>query len=303
MKFALVPVAVFLAFASLLRAEPIVTPAGIVDADEKNVKFNYNVETENGVETRTETIKTRDADDIGIKRLAKKLGAIKFVVSPESTKTFTKTVTVFQYRRAEAKETPQHARVRRYNNVKAKIQAETRKFYKKHVPNAVAPMGSFINEGGGAMTLVDDDKKPIGTLTISYETDLCLLPYTEEMRDKIFPRSRIPLLEEAESFLVRKIPSDWKLLEDDYTPGKDIPRYYRCYILPSGEKVLATRMTREKEHEEVKKIASRAAQRFTVRYDVDELPPKGDREIFWRCYSFVTQISITYTYEKLRRRN
>lgn len=59
----------------MLRAEPIVTPAGIVDADEKNVKFNCNVETENGVETRTETIRTRDADDIGRKRLAKKLGA------------------------------------------------------------------------------------------------------------------------------------------------------------------------------------------------------------------------------------
>lgn len=264
----------------MLRAEPVVTPAGIVDADEKNVKFNCNVETENGVETRTETIRIRDADDIGRKRLAKKLGAMKFVVSPESTKTFTKTVTVFQYRRAEAKETPQHARVRRYNNIKAKIQVETRKFYKKHAPNAVAPMGSFINEGGGAMTLVDGDKKPIGTLTISYETDLCLLPYTEEMRDENFPRSRIPLLEEAEFFLVRKISGDWELLEDDYTPGKDILCYYRCYILPSGEKVLATRMTREKEHEEIKRIASRATQRFTVRYDVDELSSKGDKKFF-----------------------
>lgn len=263
----LVPVIALLTLSSVLCAEPIATPFGVFDPEEEDAKISYNVETEDGVETKTKVVKSADiSDQFKVKSLAKRLKAKKFVIAPKSTESITETVATFQYRRAEAKETAQQVRVRRYNNAKSKIQEETRKFYKNRIPNAVAPMGSFINEGGGSMTLVDKNKKPIGTLIIAYKTDMLPLPSSAEDKKKYFPNSNIPYLGEAEFFIVSQIPAEWSPVAN---PSKDCPRIplnFSCYVLPSGEKVLVRKEGK-----------------------------------FYRCTGFATRVTITYSYEKLSR--
>ncbi len=246
------------------HAEIKVTPFGILDT-ESAVKIRYNVETENGVETQTETVEPQQVvNEEAIKKLAKKLNAQKFILTPENTKSFKIKETFFRQARAEAKATPQSLRVRRYQWVKSQIQYETRNFYKKRIPEAVAPIGSFINEYGGSMTLTNKEKKPIGTLIISYSTDVLPLSSDEAERKKFFPNSKIPLLKDADFFIVKEIPSTW-------ASGRWNSRWPKStmllghYVLPSGENVLVKR--------------------------------EGS---FFRCYGFVEKIDVIFRYDKLK---
>lgn len=245
-------------------AELIVTPFGVWDTDATEVKVSYNVKTENGVETRTKSVSSRDvADKDKVGRLVKKLSAEKFIISPTDAESFTEKITVFQYRRAESKETAAQARVRRYNMAKAQIQAETRKFYKSRIPKAVAPMGQFINEAGGSMTLTDKNKKVIGTLIISYAVDSVPLPTTVADRDEYFPNSKIPLLSEAEFIAVTAIPDGWRIAKP-----KGIKHGVggSSYQLPSGNYVVV----------------------------------KREGKLF-RCFAYATRTVITFSYEKLKK--
>lgn len=254
----------FLAIAVPANAELIVTPFGVWDTDADNVKISYNIKTETGVETRTKSVSSRDvADKDKVGRLARKLSAEKFIISPTDAESFTEKVTVFQYRRAESKETATQARVRRYNMAKAQIQTETRKFYKSRIPNAVAPMGQFINEAGGSMTLTDKNKKAIGTLIISYAVDSVPLPLTADDRNKYFPNSKIPLLSEADFFAVTAIPSGWK---NEKPEGVSRETGGSSYRLPSGEYVVVKREGK-----------------------------------FFRCFAYATRTTITYSYDKLKK--
>lgn len=247
-------------------AELVTTPFGVWDTDDPEVKVNYNVKTDDGVETRSTTVRTHDVSDKSkISALSKKLSAGKLVISPTDTSTLTETRTVFSYRKTDSKETPAQVRVRRYNTAKAQIQTETRNFYKARIPGAVAPMGQFINESGGSMTITDKNKKPLGTLIISYKTDIVPLPKTETDKEESFPNSKIPLLKNADFFLVNSSPSNWKVgipagLEKSEKPDT------KSYRLPSGDYVLVKRDGK-----------------------------------FYRCYAYVLRTAITFNYERLKK--
>ncbi len=256
---------IFALFLVSAHAEIKVTPFGILDT-EAAVKIRYNVETKNGVETQTETVEPQDVvNEEAIKKLAKKLSAQKFILTPGNTKSFKIKATFFRQARAEAKATPQALRVRRYQWVKSQIQYETRNFYKKNIPEAVAPLGSFINEYGGSMTLTNKEKKPIGTLIISYSTDVLPLANEETERKMFFPNSKVPLLKDAEFFIVKEIPSTWTSGNWEPCWPKSALRACSHYVLPSGENVL------------VKKEGK-----------------------FYRCYGFVEKIEVTFRYDKLK---
>lgn len=257
----------------LAEAELITTPFGVWDTDDPEVKVSYNVKTDNGVETHSTTVRTQNVSDKSkINALAKELSAGKLIISPTDTDTLTETRTVFSYRKADSRETSAQVRVRRYNTAKAQIQTETRKFYKSRIPGAVAPMGQFINESGGSMTITDKNKKPLGTLIISYKTDIVPLPKTQTDKEESFPNSKIPLLKDAEFFLVNSIPSEWREgspagLTDSGMSGMI------SYRLPGGNYVL------------VKASGS--------------IPLKDGK--FYRCYSYVLRTAITYNYERLKK--
>ena len=252
-------------FFSYARAELQVTPYGVFDTD-SSVKINYNVLTENGVETKTKVVPSKEVlSKERIQTLAKKLNTQKFILSPANTESFEKEKEIFTYVRAEPKATAQMLRVRRYQRVKAQIQQDTRTFYKKEIPEAIAPLGSFINEYGGSMILTNKEKQPIGTLIISFSVESIPLADTEEERQKFFPDSRLPLLKKAEFFLVSEIPSTWKRGHYEYTRWPTQSSSYSYYILPSGENILVVREGK-----------------------------------FYRCFGFAEKIEIRYIYEKIK---
>lgn len=261
------------AFAPFAEAELITTPSGVWDTDDSEVKVNYNVKTDDGVETRSTTVRTSDVSDKNkVNALAKKLSAGKLIISPTDTNTLTETRTVFSYRKTDPKETPPQVRVRRYYTAKTQIQAETRNFYKSRIPGAIAPMGQFINESGGSMAITDKNKKPLGALIISYKTDIVPLPITEADREESFPNSKVPLLKNADFFIVGAIPSEWEEGSPADLTSPESPGTI-SYRLPNGNYVM------------VKAVRS---------------TPVKDGKVY-RCYSYVLRTSITYNYERLKK--
>lgn len=207
----------------LAFAEVVVTPFGVFDPAE-NVKISYNVKTENGVETKSRVVSPdKVSDKKQLDALVKKMKSVKFVVSPEDAETIEDDRTFSVMMKPDAGASAASFRTRTFMRVKSLIIVETRKYYKENVPGAILPNGQFINAGGGSMVLVDKNKRPLGTLIISYSTDFVVPPIGE--------------LERAEFIVVSRIPDNWKPLPvDDYDVRR---RGWNAYRLPSGEKVFA----------------------------------------------------------------
>lgn len=204
----------------LAFAELRITPFGVFDPEE-NVKITYNVETENGVETKSRVVSPdKISDKKQLDALVKKMKSVKYIVSPEDAETIEADKSFSIMMKPDPKATAASFRTRTFLRVKSLIVVETRKYYKENVPGAILPNGAFINAGGGSMVLVDKDKHPLGTLIISYSTEFFVPP--------------VPELESAEFITLSQIPDNWsrlKYLENNWT----------AYQLPSGEKVCAKR--------------------------------------------------------------
>lgn len=197
-------------------AEVRVTPFGIFDPGE-DTKISYNVKTENGVETRSETLKAGSfSNPKELNKLAEKLGSVKFVLSPPDSEVIEDEMEFLTYSKPETKSSVAQFKTRIFNRAKTLIISETRKYYKKNVPDATMPNGAFINEGGGVYTLVNKKKQPIGVLIIAYQTDF-VPPLPSE-------------IEGLDFVILSKIPSNWRRTElrlDGWDSA----------VMPSGEKI------------------------------------------------------------------
>lgn len=210
----------FLIFSAFAGAEYRVTPFGVFDSGDSGsrTKVNYNVKTENGVETRERFVDTKQVETKeGLAKLMKEIGKTKFVLSPADAPANTVVRKSTIYLKPEAKSTPVQFRTRVFNRVKSLIIMETRKFYKSKVPKAIAPLGSFLNASGGSMVLTDKEKRPLGTLIISYAYE-----FVEPTEDEC---------ESYPFFTVSEIPGTWKGISETVSD-------WDAYRLPSGEKVL-----------------------------------------------------------------
>lgn len=201
-------------------AEVVVTPFGVFDPA-KNVKVSYNVKTENGVETKSGIVAPgKVSDKKELDALVKKLGSVKFVVSPEDVKTIIDDRIWTTMMKPDPGATAASFHTKVYNRLKSQIIVETRKYYRENIPGAVLPNAAFINEGGGSYVIVDKEKRPLGTLIISYTMDFSP-----------------PTRGEAESvdfIVLSKIPANWHSVEPS-----SIGEAWRTYQMPSGEKVCA----------------------------------------------------------------
>lgn len=209
----------------LAFAEVIMTPFGVFDPAE-NVKISYNVKTANGVETKSRVVSPdKVSDKKQLEALVKKMKSVKFIVSPEDAETITAEKSFSRMMRPEPGASAASFRTRRYLRAKSLIIVETRKYYKENIPGAILPNGQFINEGGGSMVLVDKNKRPLGTLIISYSTDF-VVPSRSE-------------LENAEFIALSQIPNGAKRLEDRVDGDRDWS--WSAHQLKSGEKIFAKR--------------------------------------------------------------
>lgn len=204
-------------------AETVVTPFGVFDPAKNKVKLTYNVRTENGLETKSRIVASDKVSDARkLDALIREIGGVKFVVSPEDADVIEDEKTFSIMMKPDPKATAASFRTRTYLRVKSMIIVETRKYYKENIPKATLPNGAFINEGGGSMVLVDKDKRPLGTLIISYSTDF-VLPSRSE-------------LEGAKFITLSQVPPTWtRLPEARHLDG------WMPYQLPSGEKVCVRR--------------------------------------------------------------
>lgn len=202
-------------------AELVVTPFGVFDPEE-NVKISFNVKTDSGVQTRSRIVKgEKVSDKKKLDDFVEKIGGVKFVLSPETAETIESEKTFCIRTRPDLRATATSFRTKIFSRVKSQLIVETRKYYLENIPNATFPNGSFFNPAGGSMVLVGKDKKPIGTLIISYSVKF----ENPELRD----------LESAEFVTISDIPDTWEKL-----PRTRAAEYYpewRDARLPSGEKV------------------------------------------------------------------
>jgi len=200
-------------------AELVVTPFGVFDPDE-NVKISFNVKTDSGVKTKTRIVEgEKVSDKKKLDNLVKKIGSVKFVLSPETAETIESEKVFPIMLRPDLRASATSFRTKVFSRVKSQLIVETRKYYLENIPNATLPNGSFINPAGGSMVLVGKDKKPLGTLIISYSVE--------------FVRPELHELNTAEFVTISEIPDTWIKLP---FPHKHYPPWREAQ-LPSGEKV------------------------------------------------------------------
>lgn len=127
-----------------------------------------------------------------------KIGGVKFVLSPETAETIESEKTFCIRTRPDLRATATSFRTKIFSRVKSQLIVETRKYYLENIPNATFPNGGFFNPAGGSMVLFGKDKKPIGTLIISYSVK--------------FENPELRELESAEFVTISDIPDTWEKL-------------------------------------------------------------------------------------------
>lgn len=198
-----------------VSAEIIVTPFGILDT-ETDVRLSYNVETEDGVETKSRIFSAEKiSNKEQLEAVLKKVGSDTAVLSPKTARPL-KAVRKFSvYAKPDLRASAASFKTRVYQRIKAEIATETREYYKENIPNAVLTNRTFFKEGGGSMVVVDKRKRPLGTLIVSYKRTFS--PPTEaEMSGEDFA-------------MTSQIPAVWERISG--TP------YNGVFRLPSGENV------------------------------------------------------------------
>lgn len=243
----IVPVAVS-ALSPFLRAEPVATPFGIYDPDESTTEILYIKKVRKAagrgygnpwgtaelvsaaasvatVDIDTEALTGKDS----IAAIKNELAASVVLMAPKSAQAYTAKTTAFEYQRPNTLESMAQAEARNAKIIRDRVQEEARKFCKKFAPGAVVLQKLSGGNTGGALVLIDKEKKPVGIVMYACKIELVPPPMTQTQKEERYPDEDIPTAKNMNYIILHKIPHEWARRGSRNE-----------YVLPSGEYVWIT---------------------------------------------------------------
>lgn len=243
----IVPVAVS-ALSLFLRAEPVATPFGIYDPDESTTEILYIKKVRKAagrgygnpwgtakLVSATASVATVDIDTEAltgkdsIAAIKNELAASVVLMAPKSAQAYTAKTTAFEYQRPNTQESMAQAEDRNAKIIRDRVQEEARKFCKKFAPGAVVLQKLSGGNTGGALVLIDKEKKPVGIVMYACKIELVPPPMTQTQKEERYPDEDIPTAKDMNYIILHKIPHEWARRGSRNE-----------YVLPNGEYVWIT---------------------------------------------------------------